>query len=130
MSSNNGEEQLDDDNEDLDEEFDDERFEEEFDDDFLQLLPGDARLLYDCIVHAVKTNSGIGFHNRDQGHLIYAGVAIEITDETLGEVPDDQELFSMLNRLAGIINKDTQTEVKVFTWPEFCKMAVDAAKQK
>ena len=102
---------------------------DDLDEEFLQLLPGDARLLYDCIVHAIKTNSGIGFHNRDQGHLIYAGGAIEITDETLGEVPDDHELFSMLNRLAGIINKDSQTGVKVFSWPEFCRMAVDATKR-
>ena len=51
-----------DDDEDQDDDFDDEIFDEGFDDDFLQLLPGDARLLYDCILHAIKTNSGIGFH--------------------------------------------------------------------
>ena len=55
---------------------------------------------------------------------------LDFTDETLGEVPDDNEPFSLLNRLAGIINKESQTGVKVFTWPEFCKMAVDATKQK
>ena len=115
----------------LDDEFDGEDFEDDevFDDAFLQLLPSDARLLYESLIHAIKTNSGIGFHNHDQGHLINAGGAIQINDATLGEVSDDNELFSLLNRLAQIINKDSQTGVKVYTWPEFCKMAVDATKR-
>jgi hypothetical protein len=109
-----------------DDEFDDEEFgdEEVFDDAFLQLLPNDARLLYESLIHAIKSNSGIGFHNHDQGHLINAGGAVQINDAPLGEPSDDNELFSLLNRLAPIINKDGQTGVKVYTWPEFFKMAV------
>lgn len=114
----------------LDDEFDGEDFEDDevFDDDFLQLLPSDARLLYESLIHAIKTNSGIGFHNHDQGRPINAGGAAQINDATLGEPSDDNELFSLVNRLAQIINKDSQTGVKVYTWPEFCKMAVDATK--
>ena len=69
----------------LDEEFDGEEFEDDevFDDDFLQLLPSDARLLYESLIHAIKTNSGIGFHDHNQGHLI-AGGAVQINDVTLG----------------------------------------------
>ena len=114
----------------LDDEFDCEDFEDDevFDDDFLQLLPSDARLLYESLIHAIKTNSGIGFHNHDQGHL-NAGGALQINDATLGEPSDDNELFSLVNRLAQIINKDSQAGVKVYAWPEFCKMAVDATKR-
>ena len=119
------------DDEDFEEDFEDELEDEDeiFEDDVLQLKPTDAHLLYDCIIHAIKTNSGHGFHNSDQGHAIYAGGAIGSVDEqTFGEVPDDNELFSLLNRLAGIINDNSETGVKVYTWREFCKMAVDAAR--
>ena len=114
----------------LDDDFDGEDFEDDevFDDDFLQLLPSDARLLYESLIHAIKTNSGIGFHNHDQGHL-NAGGAVQINDAMLGEPSDDIELFSLVNRLAQIINKDSQTGVNAYTWPEFCKMAVDATKR-
>ena len=114
----------------LDDEFDGEDFEDDevFDDDFLQLLPSDARLLYESLIHAIKTNSGIGFHNYDQGHL-KAGGAVQTNDATLGEPSDDNELFSLVNRLAQIINKDSQSGVKVYTWTEFSKMAVDATKR-
>ena len=114
----------------LDDEFDGEDFEDDevFDDDFLQLLPSDARLLYESLIHAIKTNSGIGIHNHDQGHLNARGAA-QINDATLGEPSDDNELFSLVNRLAQIINKDSQAGVKVYTWPEFSKMAVDATKR-
>ena len=114
----------------LDDEFDGEDFEDDevFDDAFLQLLPSDACLLYESLIHAIKANSGIGFQNHDQGHLINDDGAAQ-NDATLDEPSDDNELFSLVNRLAQIINKDSQAGVKVYTWSEFCKMAVDATKR-
>ena len=128
---------MDNDDDDCEDEFeddddfeDDDELEQEFDDDFLQLLPLDASLLYECVIHAIKTNSGIGFHNNDQGQLAYVGGTLGMSDVTLGEVADENELFSLLNRLAEIVNKDSKTGVKVYSWPEFCQMAVDAKRQK
>lgn len=114
-----------------DDDFDDEEFgdDEVFDDAFLQLLPNDARILYESLLHAIETNSGIGFPNHDQRHSINDNGAVPINDAHFGEPSDHNELFSLVNRLAQIINKDNHPGVKVYTWPEFCEMAVNATKQ-
>jgi hypothetical protein len=83
----------------------------------------DWGLIYAALIHAVKTNSGIGFHNYDQGHPAYMAGA-EDGSEKHGESREENKLYQMLVRLSEAHGKSQGAEVR--NWREFCQLAYRA----
>jgi hypothetical protein len=82
----------------------------------------DWGIIYDALIHAIKTNSGIGFHNNDQGHLAYMTGA-ENGSEDMGDTREENRLYQMLVRLSDRYGKSSGVQVR--NWREFCQLAQD-----
>jgi hypothetical protein len=58
------------------------------------LTPHERVIVYKSLIHAIGTNSGIGFVNNDQGHPAYKlGATGEIDREAWGDAPEDNIMF-------------------------------------
>ena len=79
-------------------------------------------IVYDALIHAVKTNSGIGFYNQDQGHPAYLAGA-EDGSRDQGDSPQENELYKMFVILSEKYGRLKQTPVS--NWRQFCQLAVD-----
>jgi len=78
--------------------------------------------IYLTIIHAIKTNSGVGFVNGDQGHLAYlSGAKGEIGH---GDSPDENNLFQVLSKLSHKFYGDVPFDLT--TWEGFCLFATDS----
>ena len=55
--------------------------------------------MYKALPHAVRTNSGIGFHNNDQGHPVYRVGARGKEFDHIGDSPADNVMFHLLRAL-------------------------------
>lgn len=80
----------------------------------------DWGIIYAALIHAVKTNSGIGFHNCDQGHHAYLTGAQD-GSEDMGDTRAENKLFQMLVRLSERYGKSHGAQVR--NWREFCQLA-------
>ena len=61
---------------------------------FEQLSHLQMIVLYEALIHAMRTNSGIGFYNNNQGHAAYRmGASGSIDSQTWGDSPEENELF-------------------------------------
>ena len=75
----------------------------------------------------VKSNSGIGFHNSDQGHPDYL-------DGRDGEIdkrhdnPDRNSLYQLMRELSETLKDSTEfrREDLILKWSDFCKMTTDS----
>jgi hypothetical protein len=83
-------------------------------------------LIYDALIHAIKTNSGIGFHNCDQGHPAYCmGAKDERVDfNTWGDSPNHNRMFKMVCALSKQYG-DSQG-IEISNWKQFCELAYNA----
>ena len=86
-------------------------------------------ILFDSLLNSIKSNSGNGFHNNDQGHPAYrigCDEDIEIKDH--GDTPERNELFKMMRELSESLEgcTDFSPDDFVTKWSDFCKMATDA----
>ena len=96
------------------------------------LEPLDRYVLYTALLHAVESNSGIGFCNSDQGHLAYRVGAKEgkFDYESYGDSPERNRLFKMMHALSVRMNEDAEsfdsTLELIFSWQDFCRIAVTA----
>ncbi len=95
----------------------------------------DARsryLLYAALLHVVKSNSGIGFANADQGHPAYRVGANEgkYDFDAYGDSPESNRLFQMMHSLSVRMNEEAESFESslelVFSWQDFCHIAVEA----
>lgn len=89
----------------------------------------DWGIIYAALVHAIKTDSGIGFHNHDQGHPAYI-LGAKDGREDMGDGRDNP-LFKMLVQLSETYGNSTGVPVR--NWREFCQLAYEshcAAKQR
>ena len=84
------------------------------------------RIVYDALIHAVKTNSGIGFHNRDQGHPAYLAGAEDGSRDS-GDSPEENDLYKMLIRLSE--KYGIESGVRITNWRQFCELAVKGYKE-
>lgn len=95
---------------------------------------GQKYIIYSSFLYMVKSNSGIGFLNEDQGHPAYVlGREDKADYEKLGDLPEKNELYQMMKELSVFFgdSSDFSREDLVFSWSDFCKMAADAYnKQK
>lgn len=92
----------------------------------LERSKADWLTIYQCLIHAIKTNSGIGFHNRDQGHPTYSGGAEDGTRDD-ADSPEQNRLYQMLVALNEKYGQQSGTPVR--NWREFCQLALDGYKR-
>ncbi len=93
--------------------------------DYLQ-----KEMVYESLVRMVKTNSGIGFTNADQGHPAYAvGRRGEVNYATWGDEPERNRLFRMMKALAQelVQNEKSPPIDPVLTWADFCQLGHEAS---
>ena len=88
-------------------------------------------LLYQGLLQLVKSNSGLGFRNGDQGHRAYRiGREGNFDQSTLGDSPDNNRLFKMMHELSVTLNEAEEIRPSIteymFSWSDFCRAATDA----
>jgi hypothetical protein len=87
-----------------------------------------ALIVYDALIHAIRTNSGIGFHNADQGHPAYLlGCEGKSDYHELGDSPEENKLYQLLIGLSESLGDSAQPPIR--TWQDFCRLAVDSYKR-
>lgn len=86
----------------------------------------DWSIIYDALIHSIDTNSGIGFHNNDQGHIAYLTGAKDGSHdyEQWGDSPENNRLFKMLVCLSG--DRGDSHSAQIRNWREFCERAYNA----
>jgi hypothetical protein len=90
------------------------------------------QLLYKGLLALVKSNSGRGFANGDQGHPAYAiGRGGTFDYDKWGDSPDRNEMFQMMQSLSGDLcvgEIDGSSEIGeyVHAWCDFCEIAYNA----
>lgn len=92
---------------------------------FEHLDSSSKRLLYNGLVALVRSNSGQGFHNNDQGHPAYVmGAQGKVDHEQWGDSPTHNHLFKIMRELS----LDTHTEQgrDPLAWQDFCELATSA----
>jgi hypothetical protein len=99
---------------------------------FEHLEMRDKAMIYQGLVCLVKSNSGVGFCNGDQGHPAYAvGKDGKIDFEAFGDSPEQNRLFKMMHELTvalGEADLDASAEVseRIYCWADFCRLAFEA----
>jgi hypothetical protein len=92
-------------------------------------------LIYRALLHAVRSNTGRGFLNRDQGHLAYiSGTTPRDTPmdyTTAGDHPDHNELYKMMRELSDSLKDDPEFKKSdlILSWHDFCTIAVNAHQE-
>jgi len=87
----------------------------------------DWHIIYKAMIHAIKTNSGIGFHNCDQGHPAYVLGADGGDSSTMGDSPEKNLLYQMVKDLSWEHGEDAGQVIN--DWQDFCKLAVESYKK-
>ena len=81
-------------------------------------------LMFRALVQMIDGNSGVGFHNLDQGHPAYAlGSRGTVDPEKLGDGPEHNGLFQTLKRFDWKYHDEIQD---LSTWEKFCSFAFAA----
>ena len=87
----------------------------------------EKELIFEALVRAIETNSGIGFHNSDQGHPAYRAGAKD-GDKAApiwGDSPEKNKLFKLLTSFdQEFLEYETRPDLS--TWQKFCAFAVEA----
>jgi len=101
---------------------------------FDALSTSERHLIYESLRFAVKSNSGLGFLNADQGHPAYrVGRTGGHDFHALGDAPEHNRLFKMMHELSISANAADESFSAsgdlVFSWADFCRLATDAYDQ-
>lgn len=88
-------------------------------------------IIYRALKAMVDSNSGIGFHNADQGNPFYVAGAGDLPKPFPdADGPDTNVVFKMLSELSRDFKKSDYTGFTWWydfsEWKSFCKFAVDA----
>jgi hypothetical protein len=102
---------------------------------FETLHPLERHLVYETLLHAIKTNSGLGCANADQGHPAYRSGRDGNSDyQTFGDSPERNTLFKMMHELSILMNEQDEsfrgTPDYVFSWADFCRLVTNAYDQR
>lgn len=104
-------------------------------DDFGKFTHSERRLIYLGLLTLVKSNSGYGFCNGEQGHAAYVvGRSGKWDYNTWGDSPEHNMLFKMMHTLSvSLVDSelDGSSEVSeyVFSWSDFCNIAHTAYEE-
>jgi len=102
---------------------------------FEHLSTSEQALIYRGLLILVKSNSGYGFHNHEQGSPAYAvGRDGTIDYDTFGDSPSSNRLFKMMHELTLVLSKgdeDGSSEIGewIYCWADFCRLAYAAYEQ-
>ena len=102
---------------------------------FHQLKLTEKRLVYRGLLLLVRSNSGHGFQNSDQGHLAYAiGRSGQCDYDLYGDSPERNKLFGLMHSLSVELSEaelDQSAEIPdyIFSWADFCHLAYAAYEQ-
>jgi hypothetical protein len=89
------------------------------------LTPLERVIVYKSLIHAINTNSGIGFVNKDQGHPAYRmGAVGEIDYSAWGDSPQENTMFDLVSTLSAVLGNSEEPRIE--TWEEFCILAVQS----
>jgi hypothetical protein len=92
----------------------------------------EKQMVYLGLLSLVKSNSGVGFANRDQGHPAYVVGRNGTHDYAQwGDSPERNTLFKMMHSLSVELSEaeiDGSSEISeyVFSWADFCALAYEA----
>lgn len=96
----------------------------------------EMQMIYLGLLALVKSNSGKGFCNCDQGHPAYAiGRSGDYDHEQWGDSPEHNKLFQMMHALSVSLSEaelDGTSEIGdyVFSWSDFCRLAYAAYEDR
>ena len=97
-------------------------------DDFMTIdLNQEQMMIYESLIHAIKTDSGIGFENNDQGHPAYMVHEDGSTSNGMGDSPEENRLYQLLRSLSEDFGERTHTPIR--SWVDFCRLASDGYQQ-
>ena len=82
-------------------------------------------MIFRALVRTIKTNSGDGFHNCDQGHPAYRAGANGGDSVKFGDSPEQNDLFQLLASFDQTYH-GVDPNPDLSTWQKFCTFAVDA----
>jgi hypothetical protein len=81
-------------------------------------------LIFKALTHSIRSNSGIGFHNSDQGHPAYELGAQGADSAAWGDSPERNCLFQLLTSFDPTYHEDEGPNLS--TWQRFCAFAVES----
>ena len=85
-------------------------------------------IVFQALVDMIASNTGVGFHNVDQGHPVYAVGSDDAADaETWGDGPEHNGLFQTLQQFD---HKYHATIQDLSSWQKFCAFAFKAYRQR
>lgn len=84
-------------------------------------------LIFKALIHSIKTSSGIGFINNDQGHPAYEAGAQGDASGKWGDSPDKNALFKLLASFDRSFHSEGPN---ISTWQAFCAYAVECYQSK
>ena len=90
-------------------------------------------VLLRALLDQVRRNTGLGFHNNDQGHPAYTiGKSGKWDYNAFGDSPEHNSLYQMLKDLSEELKdcRDFRHCDLVFSWADFCRLATDAYAKK
>lgn len=87
----------------------------------------DWHLIYSALIYSIRSNTGDGFHNGDQGHVAYWHGA-DTGKGGHGDDPESNTLFQTLREICANYRLPDELP-KVTTWKDFCQLAVESYKQ-
>ena len=97
---------------------------------FSELTDAHCQILFEFLIHAIESNSGIGFRAYDQGHPDYADGARQVKPPQFADDESKNLLFHMMRdlslRLADTDPTIIHTKYGLTTWPAFCQKAKDS----
>lgn len=94
----------------------------------IQLTPLQEYFVYEALVHALQTNSGIGFHNSDQGHPAYVVGRDGHSDyHTWGDSPEENEVYQLMVKLTNALGESARPPVR--NWADFCQLATEGYRE-
>ena len=99
---------------------------------FEQFEMRDKVMIYQGLLCLVRSNSGVGFWNGDQGHPAYAvGREGKFDHQTFGDSPEHNRLFRMMHELSvalcgGDLDGSSEVGNYIYSWSDFCRIAYEA----
>ncbi len=92
------------------------------------------RTIYQSLLNSVRTNTGIGFHDHDQGHLaayLHSSALKPGVDKSTGW-PEYNELYIMMKELSDSLKdcEDFEANDLITCWTDFCLMAVEGYNKR
>lgn len=94
-----------------------------------RLTDDEKQIIWRALVHAIESNSGIGFTcNNDQGHPAYlTGAEGEVMPD-VADTPERSTLFNLLVSFGPEFHQNPENP-DLSTWQKYCSFAVESYRR-